>query len=177
MRQRLFFCGMLLMITLQSFSLPPSEEGKAIFSMRCGSCHNINKVVVGPALAGVDQRHSIEWIVRFVQSSQTVIKSGDKEAVALFAKFNNMPMPDHTDLTADNIKSIVAFVKSQSAATASTDKAPFVRPYKYHPAYTPILISNYGFFLIYFALVAVLVLVLLLFVRVKEYERNKTVRN
>ncbi|MEP7257369.1 MAG: cytochrome c [Flavitalea sp.] len=174
MRQRVLLSVILATATLKSFSLPPVDEGKAIFSMRCGSCHNINKVVVGPALAGVDQRHSIDWIIKFVQSSQAVIKSGDTAALALFAKFNNMPMPDHTDLTADNIKSILEFIKNQSSASATPDKAPFARPYKSHPSYTPILISNYGFFLTYFSLVAVLIFVLLLFVRVKEYERNKT---
>jgi len=91
---------------------PPIAEGKAIFSTRCAGCHNVNKVVTGPALAGVDQRHSIDWIINFVHSSQTVIKGGDEKAVALFEKFNKIPMPDHPDLTAGNIKSIVEYIKS-----------------------------------------------------------------
>src|SRR4051812_17969223 len=52
----------------------PVPEGKTIFMNRCAACHNVNKKLTGPALAGVDNRHNLDWIVRFVQSSQTVIK-------------------------------------------------------------------------------------------------------
>src|SRR5215208_1973077 len=114
----------LLFLTLFATTIvwagPPSEEGKAIFTSRCSGCHNINKILTGPALAGVDQRRSIDWIINFVHSSQGVIKSGDKDAVALFEKFNRIPMPDHPDLTADNIKNIVDYIKSE--AVAASDK-------------------------------------------------------
>src|SRR5690348_7435373 len=123
MKKNLLIACLLLISSTYSFA-DPVEEGKTIFTTRCSSCHNINKLVVGPALAGVDQRHSIEWIVKFVQSSQSLIKSGDKDAAALFAKFN-ITMPDHPDLTANNIKSVVDYIKSQAAPIgSSTDKAP-----------------------------------------------------
>ena len=172
MNRNLFLASLLLIASLYCFA-DPVEEGKAIFSTRCSSCHNINKMVVGPALAGVDQRRSIDWIIKFVQSSQTLIKSGDKDATALFAKFN-ITMPDHPDLTPSNIKSVVEYIKSQSLATGTaTDKAPFFRPEKIHPAYLPISIANnYGFFLLYLSAVALLAFVLIFFVRVKEYERK-----
>jgi cytochrome c551/c552 len=149
---------------------PPVEEGKAIFSSRCAACHNVNKVVTGPALAGVDQRRSIDWIINFVHSSQTVIKKGDKDAVALFDKFNKIPMPDHPDLTPDNIRSIVEFIKSE--ASAATETAPFNKPGKLRPVYTPLSITNYGFFIGYLAVVALLIFGLLMAVKVKSMERN-----
>lgn len=99
----------------------PGEEGKTIFNSRCASCHNVNKVVVGPALAGVDERRSIDWIVNFVKSSQSVVKSGDKDAVAIFEKFNKVPMPDHSDLSTESIKNIVAYIKGETKL-AVTDK-------------------------------------------------------
>ena len=43
-----------------------------------------------------------------------MVRKGDKQAVVLFEKFNKVPMPDHTDLTEDNIKNIVAYIKSES---------------------------------------------------------------
>ncbi|HSU27299.1 MAG TPA: cytochrome c [Chitinophagaceae bacterium] len=96
----------------------PPEEGKTIFNTRCRTCHSIDKSLVGPALAGVEERHPIEWIVKFVHSSQTVIKSGDETAIALFEKFNKVQMPDHPDLTEENIKSIVAYISSETKAAA-----------------------------------------------------------
>ena len=172
MKKNLLIACLLLISSTYSFA-DPVEEGKTIFTTRCSSCHNINKLVVGPALAGVDQRHSMEWIIKFVQSSQTLIKSGDKDAAALFARFN-IAMPDHPDLTASNIKSVVDYIKSQATPIgSSTDKAPFARPEKLHPAYLPIsIINNYGFFLVYLSAIALLTFVLMTFVQVKEYERN-----
>lgn len=108
-----------LIINVQIFAAPPASEGKTIFTARCAGCHNVNKQIVGPALAGIDQRRSMDWIVQFVQSSQKLVKNGDKEAVALFDKFNKMPMPDHADLTADNVKSIVAYIKEEEKAAVA----------------------------------------------------------
>ena len=86
---------------------------------------------MGPALAGVAERHTEDWIVHFVHSSQTVIKGGDKTAIALYEKFNKVPMPDHPDLSAENIKGILAYIKSEtkmSSATASFRPEKRVRP-------------------------------------------------
>jgi len=62
----LFLCSS----NLKAYADPPVNEGKVIFNSRCASCHNVNKILTGPALAGVDQRYSIDWIVNFVHSSQ-----------------------------------------------------------------------------------------------------------
>lgn len=161
--------SVIVLLTLHVSAAPPVEEGKTIFSARCAGCHNVNKVVTGPALAGVDERRSIDWIVKFVHSSQTLVKDGDKDAVALFEKFNKIPMPDHTDLTPDNIKSIVEYIKSETVA--ETNDAPFKKPGKLRPAYTPLSITNYGFFIGYLAVVAMLILGLLFAVHVKGIER------
>ena len=135
---------------------------------RCAACHNVNKVLTGPALAGVDQRRSIDWIVKFVHSSQTLVKSGDKAAVELFQRFNGITMPDHPDLTAENIKSIVEYVKS---ATVSVDtKKPFAKPTKLEPYYRPLSLSrDYLIFIVYFFAVALLIFTLLLAVRSKAF--------
>lgn len=84
---------LLAAITISTMAAPPVEEGKNIFSTRCAGCHNVHKTLTGSALAGVDQRHSMEWIIDFVHSSQSMIKKGEKEAVTLFEKFNKIPIP------------------------------------------------------------------------------------
>ena len=102
----------------------PLDPGEKIFSSRCMACHKINADFAGPALAGVDKRHSIDWIIKFVHSSQTVIKSGDTSAMALFKKFNGIVMPDHPDLSNDDIKSVVAFIKDESMKVTTPEKKP-----------------------------------------------------
>lgn len=173
MKLKIAFLSLLIPFAFTAIADPPTEIGKTIFSTRCASCHNVNKIVVGPALAGVDQRHTIDWIINFVHSSQTVIKGGDKEAVALFDKFNHIPMPDHPDLKADDIKSLVEYIKLESSSSTTADKSPFSKPTRLHPAYMPLSFYNYGFFLGLLGIISVMILSLIAFVRVKEYERNK----
>ncbi len=134
----------------------PVEEGKSIFTSRCAGCHNVKQVLTGPALAGVEQRHSLEWIVQFVQSSQTMIKAGDKTAVALYQQFNRVNMPDHTDLSTAHIKSILEYV--QSVASSAADKAPFAKPSNIRPAYLPLSFSK-DYLLIITYLFAVIILI------------------
>jgi mono/diheme cytochrome c family protein len=147
------------------------EEGKQIFISRCAGCHNVNKVLTGPALAGVDTRHSMTWIVSFVNSSQTVIKSGDKDAVALYQRFNGVTMPDHPDLTTENVKNIIDYINS---ATVITDvKAPFAKPSKLRTPWLPLSISrDYPLLLMYLGVVALLIGILLFAVRLNDFRRN-----
>src|SRR5256885_16933968 len=127
MKSKILIFSVILIYTGNLWAMPPAEIGKTIFASRCAACHNINKVVVGPALANVDQRHNIDWIINFVHSSQSVIKSGNKEAVALFNQFNHIQMPDHPDLSPDDIKSVVEYIKSESRASVAT-KTLFAKP-------------------------------------------------
>jgi cytochrome c551/c552 len=171
MKTRLFLLTFFTAFVIGANAAPPSEEGKTIFNARCASCHNINKQLTGPALAGLHERRSIDWIINFVHSSQSMVKSGDKDAVALFEKFNKIPMPDHSDLTDDNIKSIVEFVKTESKT--ATETAPFAKPGKLRPNYTPLSISNdYLWFIAYLVAVGILVSVLLFAVNGSEFKRE-----
>jgi mono/diheme cytochrome c family protein len=170
MKTKLFQTLIAVLATVTALAAPPEQQGKNIFTARCASCHAVNKQLTGPALAGVDQRHTIDWIVNFVHSSQTLVKSGDKQAVALFEKFNKIPMPDHPDLTAEDIKGIVSYIKSE--ASLGGDKAPFAKPGKLRPSYTPLTFANAEFFVSYLVVVALLVVALLFAVQIKQYERN-----
>ncbi|HZI52782.1 MAG TPA: cytochrome c [Chitinophagaceae bacterium] len=173
--KKLFACLIVLFISLFVYA-NPVEDGKIIFTSRCAACHNVNKVLTGPALAGVDQRRSMEWITKFIQSSQSLVKSGDKDAVALFQQFNRVPMPDHPDLTSDHIKSIVEYIKSESKPVGE-QVAPFAKPGKREPGYKPLsLQKDYLIFLVYLAIVGMLIAVLLFAVHVnslKQKTQNK----
>ena len=149
------------------------NDGKTIFTTRCAACHNVNIKVVGPALANVDQRHSIDWIVKFVHSSQTLVKADDKQAVALFKEFNQMIMPDHPDLSEDQVKSVVEFIKSQSKSVSAAESTPFARPGKKMPDYTPVPIGNFAFFGTLLAFIFIMVASLSMAVKIKEIQRQK----
>lgn len=148
------------------------DEGKTIFTLRCAACHNVNIKVVGPALANVDQRHGIDWIIKFVHSSQTLVKNNDKDAVAVFNEFNKIIMPDHPDLSTDQVKGIVEFIKSQTKIVANNNDAPFERPGKLLPDYLPVSITNYAFFAAYLVVVMIMIASFIVAVKVKEIQRE-----
>ena len=150
----------------------PLEDGKSIFSMRCAACHSVNKALTGPALAGIEEKRSLDWIFQFIRSSQTLVKGGDKEAIEIFEQFNKIPMPDHPDLTDDDIKNILAYIKSETK-TEEASVAPFPKPGKRPSGARPLSADNYGFFAAYFFSVAALIMVLLFAVRIKSYETQK----
>jgi cytochrome c2 len=59
MNTKTFLLATILLISSTIWAKPTPEEGKTIFSTRCAGCHNVNKVLTGPTLVGVDQRRSI----------------------------------------------------------------------------------------------------------------------
>jgi mono/diheme cytochrome c family protein len=152
----------------------PIEEGKSIFMTRCAGCHNVNQRLTGPALAGVHERRSIEWIISFVKSSQTMVKSGDKDATAIFEQFNKIPMPDHSDLSDDNIKQIVEYIKSEAKPVDEENKAPFAKPHQKKSNARPLTAGDYGMFALYLFVVFSLIITLLLAVKVRNLKRERS---
>lgn len=122
------------LISGHAYAQQEIEEGKTIFRSRCASCHNVNKKVIGPALRGVDERREKQWIIDFIHSSQTMVQLGDPDAIALFEEYNRTIMPDHKDLTSDQISNIIAYIvdegsKSTNKSSGSWYTPPYVKPY------------------------------------------------
>lgn len=122
-------CKNFLVILICFYSLTVSlnaqNQGELLFLQRCKACHTIGDgKLIGPDLANIQSRRIEEWIIKFVQSSQSLIKSGDSAAVAVFNQHNNVVMPDQ-DLNAAQIKSIVEFIAINSPdANNPTKKTP-----------------------------------------------------
>src|SRR3954468_24186443 len=88
-----------------------SELASATFKQRCTSCHTFGKgTKVGPDLRGLTDRRSRKWLIRFVQSSSSLIASGDPVATALFAEFKGQRMPDWTDLTEKEVADLLDYL-------------------------------------------------------------------
>ena len=151
-----------LFSAINVFAQTDIEAGKTTFKSRCAACHNIDKVVVGPALKDVEKRHSEKWIIDFVHSSQTMIKNGDKEAVAVFNQMNQNVMPDHADLKAADIQNILAYIKDESVKLeAKANEAPFQRPAEAKSADRPLELSKDRWIFIGFGVLVILLVVAL----------------
>lgn len=103
-----------------------AAEGQKLFSASCTSCHAINEKVVGPALKDVQKRRDEAWLLKWIKNSQALIKSGDATANQLYKEYNNVMMTSFETLSDVQVKSILAYIKEESAkpvATASTTTA------------------------------------------------------
>jgi mono/diheme cytochrome c family protein len=96
----------------QGSKLGDPANGKSLFNSLCAACHKPYTKSIGPALNGVTDRVSVEWIKKWVHNSAAVIASGDPEAVAIFDEFNKMPMPAFPQLTDSDIGDILAYVET-----------------------------------------------------------------
>ena len=97
---------------------------KILFRKRCSACHTFGKgIKVGPDLKGVTDRRKREWLVKFIQSSSTVIQSGDIIAAKLFVEFRRERMPDWSDLSREQVGAIVDYL----AANGPEQKEPYER--------------------------------------------------
>lgn len=90
----------------------------------CHACHTIGGGrLVGPDLAGVESRRSQDWLTSFIRSSQTLIASGDADAVEIFQEYDQVEMPDAPVSDAD-IQLILAYIATQNPAATSNEAIP-----------------------------------------------------
>ncbi|MFN7793216.1 MAG: c-type cytochrome, partial [Cyclobacteriaceae bacterium] len=76
------------------------SAGEALFNGNCKSCHRVKQKLVGPALAGVENRApSIAWIIEWVKNPAKKIASGDEYANKIYNEYNKSQMTAFTSYT------------------------------------------------------------------------------
>ena len=50
-----------------------AAEGQEIFKAKCSACHKMRKRFVGPALAGVTERRTPEWIMNMILNPEVMV--------------------------------------------------------------------------------------------------------
>jgi mono/diheme cytochrome c family protein len=100
-----------------------AAAGAAIFKQKCTACHQLDRKSIGPALAGVHERHDEAWLLKWIKNSQALVAAGDPEAVKIFNEFNKVAMPAFPELAETDIKNILAYIQAPPAAPAAADAA------------------------------------------------------
>jgi mono/diheme cytochrome c family protein len=91
-----------------------ASKGKALFQTNCTSCHAINKVVTGPALAHVEDRWpDKKELHAWIRNNTQVLASGFPYAVNLKKEYSNIAMNVFADFSDKDIDDILAYIKTE----------------------------------------------------------------
>ncbi len=73
-------------------------NGELLFRTRCSSCHTITGTepdnALGPDLIGVTRQRDPEWLLNWLRAPDQMLAAEDPTAMALFQKYNKLPMPN-----------------------------------------------------------------------------------
>jgi mono/diheme cytochrome c family protein len=117
-KKLLTLVALVFVLTLNTFAQDgDAAAGETLFKNNCAQCHAVDaSVVVGPGLAGIEDRRDYAWLKKWINNPAAVISSGDKYAVELYEKFNKTQMTAFPAYGEAEVKNILAYVKSASAA-------------------------------------------------------------
>ena len=102
-----------------------AQDGKALFTGNCASCHAVNKKLTGPALAGVEDRWSDKAKLHaWIHNSAKVLQSGDPYAVGLFNEYNKTQMTAFPQLSDKDIDAILGYIKTEAGKATAVAATP-----------------------------------------------------
>lgn len=97
-------------------------KGEELYKNNCAQCHATSaEVVVGPGLAGIEDRRDYAWLKKWINNPMGVIASGDKYANELYEKYNKTQMTAFGAFGDDEVKAILAYVKSANTAAPKVE--------------------------------------------------------
>jgi cytochrome c2 len=102
------------------------------FRQNCTVCHTVGKGrLIGPDLEGVTKRKDRAWLVKFLQSPQAMIDSGDPYTAQLLKDAHGLVMPNVAGMTPDMASALLDLIegapspaKSELAGVVISDR-PF----------------------------------------------------
>ena len=90
-------------------------KGHEIFNQTCVACHSFDQDGIGPALGGITEQVSADWLERFIRDPKAVIESGDERAKASFEKYKSI-MPSFAHYKEDEIDGLIAYLNTQKGS-------------------------------------------------------------
>lgn len=80
------------------------KEGKKLFKSLCASCHKLDKKLVGPALAGVEERRENSWLKSWIKNNSEFQKvNADAAEAAQFSATAMNAFPQLSDKNIDDV--------------------------------------------------------------------------
>jgi protein SCO1 len=104
------------------------DAGEDLFRRRCQVCHTVGAgPTVGPDLLGVTDKRDRAWLSRWLKAPDEMLAAKDPIAVALYAQFRKLPMPNLRLSDAD-VEVLIGYLQGASrrvkeAGRPGTDKS------------------------------------------------------
>ena len=95
--------GPVTSVALESIDAARAAKGKQIFESKCSACHKIDKKYVGPALKGITQRRTPEWILNMILNPQEMTQKDPAAKELLATYFTQMTFQNVTQEEARDI--------------------------------------------------------------------------
>lgn len=87
-----------------------AKTGEGIFKQSCVICHKVEDKFIGPAVKGVVDRRSPEWIMNMILEPAKMLRD-DPLAKDLFLEFNGSPMSD-MGLTEEQARAVLEYFRT-----------------------------------------------------------------
>jgi len=87
-----------------------ADRGKGKFESICVACHMIDQRMIGPALKGVYDRRSPEWVMNMILNPDGMLKE-DPIAKALLKEYNNAIMLNQ-NLSEEDARDVAEFLRT-----------------------------------------------------------------
>jgi len=87
-----------------------AEKGKSIYAGKCTACHLVDRRMIGPALKGVYDRRSPEWVLNLLLNTNEMLQK-DPIAKALLKEYNNALMINQ-NLSEDEAKAVAEYLRT-----------------------------------------------------------------
>lgn len=96
------------------------NSGEYLFATRCSACHTVGHGdKIGPDLIGISRQRDHEWLSRFIAMPDKMLEENDPIAVALFAKYKEVQMPN-LRLNPAQTAAILDYIQHKSEANNRT---------------------------------------------------------
>jgi len=102
--------GPITELTLSKIDTSLARFGKSLFKAQCVNCHKIDERYIGPALKGIAQRRSPEWIMNMMLNP-IVMTQKDSIAIKLLSIYSTQMLVQN--LTKEDARSILEYLRTE----------------------------------------------------------------